>query len=158
MPVQVLDERAQKTPEVDTGSLRRICLRLLTAAGLAHNAVSVVLLDDERMAEYNQRYRNKAGPTNVLSFPALFPQATPAELRADLDDVLIAVATAAREAHEKQAPLVLLCERPSRFFPRCLVLGVQLLLVLCVQGSHGTGKRDSPVRLLSFPVSPLALS
>ena len=61
MPVQVLDERAQKTPEVDTGSLRRICLRLLTVAGLAHNAVSVVLLDDERMAEYNQRYRNKAG-------------------------------------------------------------------------------------------------
>ena len=106
MPVQVLDERAQKTPEVDSDSLRRICLRLLTAAGLAHNAVSVVLLDDERMAEYNQRYRNKAGPTNVLSFPALFPPATPAELRADLGDVLIAVATAAREANEKQAPLV----------------------------------------------------
>ena len=102
MPVQVLDERAQKTPEVDTGSLRRICLRLLTAAGLAHNAVSVVLLDDDRMAEYNQRYRNKGGPTNVLSFPALFPPATPAELRADLGDVLIAVATAAREAHEQR--------------------------------------------------------
>ena len=84
MPVQVLDERAQKTPEVDSDSLRRICLRLLAAAGLAHNAVSVVLLDDERMAAYNQRYRNKAGPTNVLSFPALFPPATPAELRADL--------------------------------------------------------------------------
>ncbi|MGB9792875.1 MAG: rRNA maturation RNase YbeY, partial [Thermacetogeniaceae bacterium] len=33
--------------------------------------VSLLLVDDERMAELNRRYRGVDGPTDVLSFPML---------------------------------------------------------------------------------------
>jgi probable rRNA maturation factor len=35
--------------------------------------VAVVLVDDDEMAELNRRYRNRPGPTDVLSFTYLAP-------------------------------------------------------------------------------------
>jgi pyridoxine 5-phosphate synthase len=49
------------------------------------------------MAGYNQTYRHKEGPTNVLSFPA--------EVADELGDILISVDTAWREAIEKNITL-----------------------------------------------------
>ena len=57
--------------------------------------VVVLLADDQVMAELNQRFRGKAGPTNVLSFPA------PAEARPHLGDVALAHGVCAREAQEQ---------------------------------------------------------
>lgn len=45
------------------------CSRILREAGCEEWDVSVLLCGDKRMAELNERYRGKKGPTDVLSFP-----------------------------------------------------------------------------------------
>ena len=71
------------------------------------HSLSIVLLDDPSMAEYNEQYRGKHGPTNVLSFPAAeYLAEMPSELSVDeLGDILISVDTARREAAAKHISL-----------------------------------------------------
>ena len=57
--------------------------------------VVVLLTGDEAMAELNQTFRGKAGPTNVLSFPA------PPSARPHIGDVAVSYGVCAREAHEQ---------------------------------------------------------
>jgi probable rRNA maturation factor len=57
--------------------------------------VAILLTSDGAVAELNQRFRNKAGPTNVLSFPA---SANPEN---HLGDVALAHGVCAREAAEQ---------------------------------------------------------
>ena len=57
--------------------------------------VVVLLTDDATLADLNQRFRGKAGPTNVLSFPA------PEAARPHLGDIAIAYGVCAREAREQ---------------------------------------------------------
>jgi probable rRNA maturation factor len=57
--------------------------------------VVVLLTDDDAVAELNQQFRHKAGPTNVLSFPA--PE-NPENL---LGDIALAYGVCAREAAEQ---------------------------------------------------------
>jgi probable rRNA maturation factor len=59
------------------------------------SGVAVLLTSDEAVAELNQRFRGKAGPTNVLSFPA------PANPENHLGDVALAHGVCAREAAEQ---------------------------------------------------------
>lgn len=63
--------------------------------------LSIALVDDEEMAELNGRYRDKEGPTDVLSFPCDDPCAVvaPGEPVA-LGDVVIAPDVAVRQASE----------------------------------------------------------
>jgi probable rRNA maturation factor len=65
------------------------------ANGAEEPGVAVLLTSDEAMAELNQRFRGKAGPTNVLSFPA---SANPEN---HLGDVALAHGVCAREAAEQ---------------------------------------------------------
>ena len=44
--------------------------RVRSALGLDGREVTVCLLSDSSMARLNRTYRGKAGPTDVLSFPA----------------------------------------------------------------------------------------
>ena len=55
----------------------------------------VLLTSDEAVAELNQRFRGKAGPTNVLSFPA------PPNPENHLGDVALAYGVCTREAAEQ---------------------------------------------------------
>jgi probable rRNA maturation factor len=57
--------------------------------------VAVLLTSDEAVAELNARFRHKAGPTNVLSFPA------PANPENHLGDVCLAHGVCVREAAEQ---------------------------------------------------------
>lgn len=57
--------------------------------------VVVLLTDDDSVAELNEQFRHKAGPTNVLSFPA--PE-NPENL---LGDIALAYGVCAREAAEQ---------------------------------------------------------
>jgi probable rRNA maturation factor len=57
--------------------------------------VAVLLTSDEAVAELNERFRAKAGPTNVLSFPA---SANPEN---HLGDIALAHGVCAREAAEQ---------------------------------------------------------
>jgi len=63
--------------------------------GGEEQGVVVLLTSDEAVAELNQRFRGKAGPTNVLSFPA------PANPENHLGDVALAHGVCAREAAEQ---------------------------------------------------------
>jgi pyridoxine 5-phosphate synthase len=81
---------------------QRLLLRrgeqLLSLLDLEDAEVSIVLLDDTEMAAYNQQYRRKQGPTNVLSFPANEGESGFSVPDKELGDILISVETARREA------------------------------------------------------------
>ena len=57
--------------------------------------VAVMLADDDTVAELNQRFRAKAGPTNVLSFPA------PANPEGQIGDIVLAYGVCARVASDQ---------------------------------------------------------
>lgn len=76
--------------------------RVQEAAAMALDDAGVVtisLSDDETVADLNQRFRGKAGPTNVLSFPAA-DSALPF-----LGDVILAFGVCSREAAEQNKTL-----------------------------------------------------
>jgi probable rRNA maturation factor len=61
--------------------------------------VTILLADDAAVAELNAAFRDKAGPTNVLSFPA------PPNPEHHLGDIALAYGVCAREAAEQGKPL-----------------------------------------------------
>ncbi|MFP5448166.1 MAG: rRNA maturation RNase YbeY [Caulobacterales bacterium 32-67-6] len=61
--------------------------------------VAVLLTDDEAVAELNAEYRRKAGPTNVLSFPAA------QNPEGFLGDLALAYGVCAREAEQQNKSL-----------------------------------------------------
>jgi pyridoxine 5-phosphate synthase len=75
--------------------------RLLQLLHLEAAEVSIVLMGDAEMTGYNELYRKKKGPTNVLSFPARQTDDGFVIPEAELGDVLISVDTAKREAVEQ---------------------------------------------------------
>jgi probable rRNA maturation factor len=62
-------------------------------------ALSLRLVDEAESADLNQRYRGKAGPTNILSFP--FEPPPGARGRRYLGDLAICAPVVAREAVEQ---------------------------------------------------------
>jgi probable rRNA maturation factor len=66
--------------------------------------ISIRVVDEAEIAELNESYRNKTGPTNVLSFPFEAPPGLPeddAALQDLLGDVIICAPVVAREALEQ---------------------------------------------------------
>ena len=70
----------------------------LAEAGV-QGGLAILLADDARLAELNAAFRSKAGPTNVLSFPA------PENPDGWLGDVALAFGTCVREAEAQGKPL-----------------------------------------------------
>jgi pyridoxine 5-phosphate synthase len=110
MPVNIISQLHTIHPKINKELLENKILFLLQQIEKAEATVSLVFLDDPAMTAYNQQYRSKAGPTNVLSFPAAegsqdtehLIAPVPAELNSqELGDILISVDTAQREAREK---------------------------------------------------------
>jgi pyridoxine 5-phosphate synthase len=97
MSINFISEIDPQRFKLNQSLLRARLVRLLRLLEQNGRTVSVVFLDDKEMARYNQTYRHKEGPTNVLSFPA--------EVADELGDILISVDTAWREAVEKGIPL-----------------------------------------------------
>lgn len=64
--------------------------------------ISLLIVDEAEGAELNQQWRNKSGPTNVLSFPSDLP----AELGLPLlGDLVICAPVVAKEALEQKKSL-----------------------------------------------------
>lgn len=83
---------------MDLTGIRKKAQVILNALGLLDDELSILIVDDPQIAELNHQYRNKSGPTNVLSFSMRegdFPDITPM-----LGDVVISAETAKREADE----------------------------------------------------------
>jgi probable rRNA maturation factor len=77
--------------------LARRARAVLRALGHARSELSVALVDDDAIAELNQRDRGKAQPTDVLSYSLL--EGLHAECRGSLlGDVVISIDTASRQA------------------------------------------------------------
>lgn len=79
----------------------------LTRMGVAGHNLNILFINDEEMTWFNKNYRDKVGPTNVLSFP--FSEGADAFIENlpvhELGDIVISVDTAIREAIEYgQAP------------------------------------------------------
>lgn len=66
--------------------------------------LSIRLVDDAESAELNQTYRDKTGPTNVLSFPVDLPAHLAFELPL-LGDLVICAPLVEREALTQNKPL-----------------------------------------------------
>ena len=60
--------------------------------------ISLRLVDEAEMTQLNSAYRGKAGPTNVLSFPAEIPEGLDIPL---LGDIVVCVPVVRREALEQ---------------------------------------------------------
>jgi probable rRNA maturation factor len=88
--------------------------------GCSEKELSILFIDDPGMAQLNERYLGRKGPTNVLAFPmASGPE--PGYESPMLGDVVISVDTALREAGE-------LNEDPDFTINRLLIHGVLHLL------------------------------
>ncbi len=93
---------------IDVASLRRQAERLLRILSLENKKISIVLMSDADIASFNEKYRNKKGPTNVLSFPAGGGATDDSPFTAppdELGDILLSVETAAREAGVARQPV-----------------------------------------------------
>lgn len=68
------------------------------AAPEGETGVSIRIVDETESAEFNQTYRHKVGPTNVLSFPCELPEGVPNDW---LGDLVICASVVEREAREQ---------------------------------------------------------
>lgn len=87
--VEIEDEAWSEVADVEALVLRA------ARAALPDAVLTVLLTDDAAVAELNQTFRGKAGPTNVLSFPA------PPNPEDHLGDIALAHGVCAREAAEQ---------------------------------------------------------
>lgn len=86
-----------------------------------HNKeLSVLLTDDARIAELNQQYLGRKGPTNVLAFPMSGGPPPHLETRL-LGDVVVSVDTAVRESEQTG-------ETPEETLYRLIIHGILHLL------------------------------
>lgn len=81
--------------EVETVARAAAEVTLNDSDAPAITGICILLTDDEVVADLNQRFRGKPGPTNVLSFPAA-EQAAPL-----LGDLALAYGVCSREAREQ---------------------------------------------------------
>jgi len=94
--------------DVDASSLRAFAVAILDAEGFAPDTeLAVILVGREQMTEYNERFMERSGPTDVLAFPLedLQPGSAPRRLRGEppvtLGDVFLCPAEIEDRAHRE---------------------------------------------------------
>jgi probable rRNA maturation factor len=97
-------QNRQRGIKVDLEPLRRLLQRISVHLGIEDKELSVVLVNDKRIAPLNQRYRKRAGPTDVLAFAMQEGEFTEINPRI-LGDVVISVETAQQQAQAQQHSL-----------------------------------------------------
>ena len=112
-------------PGLDEQKIRVKAKRALEDLGCLDKELSVLFTDDEHMAALNRQYRDKEGPTDVLSFPMtedLDGEIAPALFEpVMLGDVVVSVETALRDAEELEQSF-------ERTVDRLLIHGILHLL------------------------------
>ena len=102
----VLLRNLQRSVRISSRQLTRAANAILSAAGIPHAELSLVLVSDQRMRRLNARYRQKDRPTDVLAFPLHngAPRGRGEMLIREraglLGDVVISLPTARRQAQE----------------------------------------------------------
>ncbi|MCP4690988.1 MAG: rRNA maturation RNase YbeY [Desulfobacterales bacterium] len=93
----VLIENNQESHKIQKKRIQRLAQAALNALDCPEGELSILIMDDPGIAELNERYLHREGPTNVIAFAMRegdYTDITP-EL---LGDVVISADTAAREA------------------------------------------------------------
>lgn len=72
---------------------------------LSHAVVTISLATDDAVAELNRHWRNQAGPTNVLSFPAATDMPLPPGEPRPLGDIMLAAGVVKQEALQQNKSL-----------------------------------------------------
>ncbi|WP_245620067.1 rRNA maturation RNase YbeY [Phenylobacterium immobile] len=91
-----IEDEAWARVQVDArGLVQAAALAVLARHRRADAGLCVLLADDEAVAELNQQFRGKSGPTNVLSFPA------GDNPEGSLGDIALAYGVCVREAAEQ---------------------------------------------------------
>jgi len=85
----------RRPPGRHAARLRALAVAALARLGLEPSEIGVLLCDDATIRSLNRHFRGKDAATDVLSFPANFPQPNGPSY---LGDVAISVETAARQA------------------------------------------------------------
>jgi probable rRNA maturation factor len=100
------DEQDEPLPAAD---LRRLAEVVMEEEGLPDDSeVTILSVADPQMADYNERFMSRVGPTDVLAFP--LEQLKPGQIPTrpvngpplNLGDVIIAPAYIHRQASERQ--------------------------------------------------------
>lgn len=86
-------------PAFDPGRLRARAEALLVALDRPEAELSVSLVEDAEIAEMNEQYRGRSGPTDVLSFSLLEGEFAEHN-RGMLGDVIVGLGVADRQATE----------------------------------------------------------
>jgi probable rRNA maturation factor len=94
-----------RSPLPGSGIARAVAAALGAAAAPQPGSVTVVLTDDEELADLNHEHMGHEGPTDVLSFPMLEPSAFPDEgipgkRRVHIGDIAISVERAIEQAEQ----------------------------------------------------------
>jgi rRNA maturation RNase YbeY len=94
----------QRTVAIDTTAVKKYVLQIMGYLGCSDQELSVVFGSDRLLQEINNTYRHQDRPTNVLAFPQS-PTYEGEPATPMLGDVIVALPTAAREAHDLQQSL-----------------------------------------------------
>jgi probable rRNA maturation factor len=90
--IQVINKTKNK---IDVDKIVELSNNILSEENLLekNSYINIVITDDEEMTEYNKKFRNKDGPTDVLSFEYGLNEET-------IGDIVISYETVARQAPE----------------------------------------------------------
>jgi probable rRNA maturation factor len=87
--VEVRGVRGRRALVPAAAELRELCVRAAAAAGVRDGHIALQFVDSEKIAALNARYRGKAAPTDVLSFPVDGADALAGGVERELGDVVI---------------------------------------------------------------------
>ena len=104
MPVLLRNDVCRSFPRFSELLLRRAAENILILTGQPDTELSILLVDDDQIAELNRSWRQKSGPTNVLSFSLTEGEDSAMAFNL-LGDIVISVDTAAREAKQEGVSL-----------------------------------------------------
>ena len=95
--MEILIDDRQSRHRLPNQKIRMTAKRILNALDYPDGQLSVLIVDDEQIAQLNMAYLQHTGPTNVISFP--MQEGPFADVTPDLlGDVVISADTAHREA------------------------------------------------------------
>jgi rRNA maturation RNase YbeY len=97
MEIQISSQ--QEIPGLISQKIKRKLERVLKDLACPEKELSILFTDDKRIADLNNRYLGRKGPTNVLAFP--MKEGATSEFESPmLGDVVISVGAALRESEE----------------------------------------------------------
>lgn len=129
--MEVLITNRQNFCRISEERIRQTAAALLEALGKTGAELSLLIVDNEQIAEINKTYLDRPGPTNVIAFPmgdSGFDEIQP-EL---LGDIVISVETADKEASNAGYSM-------EERFTELLIHGILHLLGY----DHETNERDA---------------